>query len=511
MRLRILVLVALVASMGAGAYAELQNVEVGGSIRIRGNMFKWDEDSGPGFLFWQGRSFGDRWRDMRRGKFAFFDNFDGTRVIGPGNVIQSTINRPIWGNFLGRDNRLNDNSFVEQRTRLNIKADFTDEVSAFIELDSYDIWGEDFRSQNYVLGVDGRQNGIDDVEMYQAYIEASEMYGAPLRLRVGRQELSFGSEWLVGVNNTSSRFGGLSFDAIRSTYATDMFSVDAFAAKIVERMGDFGDNDADFYGIYASYLGFEDITIDAYWMFLRDDVSVIGTDKSDLHTIGLRGAGTLGAFDFEAEAAYQFGSIDDRGLGWLADFWTPELDWNAFGGNVELGYTFDMSYQPRVYAGAAYMQGADQEDNVGWFQIFRGGKTTDLAFNRLFSNWEYSEFLENTELSNAFVYRLGGSIMPTESVKLTLAATYIMADEVDSGRFLFWSWEDSDDVGLELGLYADYNYTEDLVFRAGYAHFFADDGLRDGADILWNGLGEMYTAGNSADFDYLFVETEIAF
>ncbi len=104
-----------------------------------------------------------------------------------------------WSAF-SWDEDSNDLSFVEQRTRLNVKADFTNEVSAFIELDSYDIWGEDFRS-NYITGADGRAVSNDDVEMYQAYIEANEMFGMPIRMRVGRQELSFGSEWLVGVND----------------------------------------------------------------------------------------------------------------------------------------------------------------------------------------------------------------------------------------------------------------------------------------------------------------------
>lgn len=433
MRFKALVIIALAVTVGAVAYAELQNVEVGGSIRIRGN-----------------------WVD--------FDN--GMATVGPFGGVAT----------------IDETSFVEQRTRLNVKADFTDEVGAFIELDSYDVWGEDFRSPNYVLGVDNRSVSNDDVEVYQAYVEAKEMWGTPLRLRVGRQELSFGSEWLVGTNDTSWFFPGLSFDAIRLTYATDMFSVDAFAAKLAESMGDFGEDDVDLYGIYGSYLGFEDIVIDAYWLYVRDDTAF----DADLHTIGLRGAGTVGAFDFEAEAAYQFGDIDSFN----------DLDFSAWACNLEAGYTFDMSYQPRVYAGFAYLEGADNDD---------------LAFNRLFSNWEYSEFIENTDLSNAFVYRLGGSIMPTESVKLALAATYFQADEVDQGGWWFWGWEDSDDIGWELGLYADYNYSEDLVFRAGYAHFFGGEALEDGADVALNGLGELFTADDNADFNYLFIETELSF
>ena len=197
--LQTMLIAAIIVGLGSSAYAELQNVQVGGSIRIRGNVFELDT--------------------------------------------------------------LGDVSFVEQRTTIDVTADFTDEVSAFIELDSYDIWGEDFRS-NYVTGVDFRAASGDDVELYQAYIEAREMWGTALRARIGRQEMSLGSEWLVGVNNASSIYQGLSFDGIRLTYATDVFSVDGFWTKLAERFGDFGDNDVDFYGLYVSYTGFEDIVID---------------------------------------------------------------------------------------------------------------------------------------------------------------------------------------------------------------------------------------------------------
>ncbi len=427
-----LLTVALVLGMGATAYAELQNVEVGGSIRIRGNVYEMDDS------------------------LIFADS-----------------------------------SWIEQRTRLNVKADFTDEVSAFIELDSYDVWGEDFRSQNYITGLDTRAASGDDVEVYQGYIEATEMWGTPLMMRVGRQEVSLGSEWLAGTNDTSAFFPGLSFDALMLGYATDMVSVCAWAAKLNETFGDFGDDDVDFYGVYGSYLGFEDVVIDAYWMFVRDDESLTAADI-DLHTIGLRGAGTYGAFDFEAEAAYQFGDVD-LDLPW----WMDDPDVDAFGANLEVGYTFDMNWTPRIFLGGAYLEGSDEDDD-------------EIPFNRLFSNWEYSEFLENTAMSNVWVARAGVSAMPTESVELSLLATYFWADETADGGWWFWSWEADDELGLELGLYGDYQYSEDLVFRAGWAHFFGDDGLEEGNLIVANGLLP-YFGDDDDDYDYLFIETEISF
>jgi len=437
MRYMTLITLALLVAVCVPALAELQNVEVGGSLRIRGNVFEMDK---------------------------------------------------AW--------TMTDTAFTEMRTRLSVKADFTDQVSAFIELDSYDIWGEDFRSANYVTGLDARAASGNDVEMYQAYIDAQKLWGTDLSARIGRQEIKLGSGWLVGTNDANSFFTGLSFDAIRLDYATDMFSVTALDAKLAETLGDFGDDDADLYAIYASYLGFEDITIDAYWMYVKDDVALIGTE-SDLHTVGLRGAGKVGAFDFEAEAAYQFGEAkfpDTKFLWWTVD--DNDVDYDAWACNLEAGYTFDVSYQPRVFLGFAYLEGAGDDS---------------LAFNRLFSDWEYSQFLDTSgDMSNMFVYRAGVSAMPTESIKLALNVSYLVADEVDSGGWWFWSWKNDDTMGWEAGLSGSYQYSEDLGFRAGWSHFFGDDGVNDGNDIWANGLAPWF-GSSSDDYDYIFAETQIKF
>lgn len=391
--LKALVIMALLVSMGSVAVAELQNVEVGGKLRIRGNWFYMDDSAAS-------------------------------------------------------------SAFVEQRTLLNVKADFTDEVSTFIEFDNYNVWGEDFRSL-YLTGADGR--GAGDVDMYQAYIDAKNMWGTPLSMRVGRQELVLGNEFLFGNNDTNAFFTGLSYDALRLSFNNDVVAIDAVAAKLAETLGDLGKDDVDLYGVYASYLGIEDVVIDGYAMYVRDDEVFVG-ENVDLYTVGLRGAGTLGAFDFDANVAYQFGDID-----------IDDVDISAWGVDVRAGYTFDMGWQPRVFANFAWYEGGDDED---------------LAFNRLFSDLEYSAFLDNVNanLTDVFVYALGVQVMPTEAVALKLVGTYFDGDE------------NLDEIGWEVGLCGAYNYSEDLTFRAGYNHFFADDDFAD-----------------DADFDYAFVETEIAF
>ena len=469
--LKLLTIAALVMGLGSYAYAELQNVEVGGSIRIRGNYFEGDDNE-------------------------------------------------VW-----------DSASVEQRTRLNVKADFTEEVSVFIELDSYDIWGEDFRSPDYVTGLDSRASiaGQDaEVEVYQAYIEAKEMWGTPLHLKVGRQEIRLGSEWLVGVNDASSVFQGLSFDGVLLSLVTDPISVHALWSKVAESGMDIFEDDVDLLGVYGSITALEDVVFDLYWIWVIDDGPVAGSymasierperildlpcpyrqaEDTDIHTFGGRVAGAIGGFDFEAEAAYQIGNIDltTNGLDrrrclaiWWNELWgnapktipgvssNEDLDYEAVGVNVELGYTFDMILTPRPFAGFAY---------------FGDGDDSGLPFNRLFSNWEYSEFLENTAMSNAYIYRAGLNVMPTEEIQLSAVGTCFVADrDVTSSREAAW----------ELGVYADYSYSEDLVFRAGYAHLWADDGINNGDRITQNGLAPFDDAGNE-HFDYVFLETEISF
>ena len=491
---KVLTIAAIALATVTAAQAELQNVELDGSLRIRGN---------------------------------WFDNDDNLAINGG-----------------------EDAAFVEQRTRLGVKADFTDDVSTYIEFDAYNNWGDSFRS-NYVTGIDGA-GAADDVALYQAYIEVNNAWGLPIRSRIGRQEIEFGSEWLIGNQDASSIFTGLSFDGIRTTYATDSFSVDFLSLKMAESFNDFGDEDVNLWGLYVSYLGLEDWQFDLYWLFVQEDLdrnlgtangSGIGgavaggflpvlpvSDDADLHTIGLRGAGTYGAFDLESEVAFQFGSVDRRRAGFFNFFNNDQdLDYSAWALNLEGGYTFDMTWTPRVYLGFAYLEGGDT--NTTFVERILGRGSNDLSFNRLFSNWEYSEFIENTDLANSFIYRAGVSAMPTEKISLLLALTYFEADEsVDNGFgngiFNFFDDQDDDSLGWEAGLYADYQYSEDLVFRAGYAHFFGDDGLDDGNFVSANGLGRFFHVernngffrnffgnnnGDDADYNYLYWEAEISF
>ncbi len=508
------------------SHAELQNVQVGGELKIRaiywGNSFNQvlapalvaPEIRWPGF-FLPRRPIGD--------------------VLGGQNVIS----------YWDWDSSQADYFVIEQRTRLNIDADFTNEIRAFLELESYDVWGEDFRS-DYVTGADSRSVTSDDVEVYQAYIEANDMFGYPLRLRIGRQELVLGNAWLVGNSDHHVEFPGVSFDGVRLTYATDAWSVDAFYTKLFENGSIEQDGDVDFSGVYASFYGLENVTFDAYWLWLRDARSLNDTnfiapiewleeifnlddyDVTNLHTVGLRAAGTFGAFDFDAEAAYQFGDAGQVGFLFRPFIYgDDDADYDALAGTLELGYTFDIAWQPRVYLGGAYFEGEDNRDLSFWEwanPFYR--PESSVSFNRLFSDRVYSYFIdEMSELSNFWTVYGGASAQPTESIEAGVNVAYLDSLEtfdqpyfVRVGQFKlplapalsFWTKETDSELGVEAGIWARYHYSEDLIFEVGWYHIFTGDGLADGNYNDFNGL--LFNGGtDDEDANYFYFDTKLCF
>jgi len=514
--------------LATAATAELESVAVGGEIRIRGNYWlnSFNSGSAPGLVAnrvrWgaapvTGRSMGDLFGDGRvRSHFDWSD--DG-----------------------------NDYAVVEQRVRLCLRAEFTEDVAALIELDAFDMWGEDFRS-NYVTGVDVAARSDDDIEVFQAYVDMCDVFGVPLRLRLGRQEIEWGDGWLLGANADFPEATGLSFDAIRATYSGDAFEMDAFLGKLAERSPLEQDGDTDLYGLRGMWHATDALDVDLFWLWLRDASSVADTDGplvvewmedlvgvddyecTNLHTIGLRLSGMAGAFDYDAKAAYQFG--DAAHVGALFAPYTygdDDAEYDAWAADLEAGYTFDAAWRPRWALGAAYVDGEDRRDLsfAEWANPFAPllpGRAS-VSFNRLFTSVSYSPIIDEMgELSNFWSVRTGVRVTPTEKVEAGLDVAYFGVLEafdspislrvgpvrVVTRTLVFWTQESGSDIGWQTHLWAKYRWTDDLVISAGWARLFTGDALEDGAFVDLNGL--MYNGGtDDCDADYVYVQSTIRF
>jgi len=496
--------------MWAGsAYAELQNVSVGGQIRIRGRY--WSQCySGP---------------DMAS---PYSSSRVSGRAIGP-NGIGSLYD---WCNC-----RM---AFVEQRTALNVSMDFTDNVSAFVEVDSYDLWGEDFRSKDYLKGVDTRAQSTDDVEIFQSYVQAKDIGGLPLTARIGRQSLKLGKGWLVG--DYVSATLALSFDGVRLTYKEDDWTVDGFWFKLAETMGSFGEGDVDFYGLYATYTFSEALELSGYYFYVRDDHDIDDNAKAtpmtrvwericnlngygitNLHTVGLRANGKASGFDYDLELSYQFGQADGLGAMYkLNGYGDPGAEFGGWGGDFEAGYTFELPRAPRVFVGGCYFYGADGRERtlLEYFNPFYRPEAS-AAFNRLFTGMAHTSIWDSrggtSTFSNFYQVRTGvtGKINDSLSSCLTLAY-YWVADPWDEPANLFanlmpwWTKEASNKIGTLANLWVQYNYSKDVSVRVGWEHFFTEEGLTGGNFLLH--YGTMFTGGmDNNDADYVYFDLLVKF
>lgn len=560
--------VAMSIAFAQQSSAELQNVEIGGQLQIRGNYYS----DAYGYQV-GGRpspNVGFRWRDLYlsgrpTGAAASYNNFTGNSILSNFNWNDSSFGR----------------SYINQRTRLHINADFTDNVSAFVEVDSASNWGDkgdddnlpEFRS-DYFTGNDGFSD--PDVSLYQAYIQTDSTFGVPLRLRIGRQELSFGSGWLVDTNFKGQKFLGLSFDALRATYSTEKFTLDAFASKLAERSGVETDGDTDFYGLYGSLRPIDDpdasydITIDAYWFLLRDarawsdtngfisnflEEQLGGDDYSPLtmNTVGARTAlaknvGERGTLKVELEGAYQFGEA-----GWIGGLFRPynllgsvfsnstifgrnrygddSADFDTWAAHLKTAYEVESKHAPKVFMEFAYYGGEDNR-SVSFADWMRGNinpfyrPNASVSFNRLFSDTEHSSLLDlDNSLSNVWLVGVGGSFMPTEKVEILAQLYHFEALEAFSSPYsvrlagisivpLFpFSFIDSDnktDLGYEASIHVIYTYSQDLRFQVGWTHLFVNEGLGQGN--FNDGNGFFFNGGtDSDDVDYIYAQTTVSF
>ncbi|MCK5558323.1 MAG: alginate export family protein [Candidatus Hydrogenedentes bacterium] len=418
-KLILFAVMALVVAVGANAYAELKNVEVGGSIRLRGDIYD------P----------------------SFFNDHN------PGDDFLSTT------------------------TRLNISAEMTDGVSAFIELQQINIWGDQIGDDGWssVPGAPPSLTDEDGFSLYRGYILIEDVGdNEGLSLKIGRQELTYGTEFILGNND----FGpGLSHDAIAAIYVQDDMRVDLFAAKVAEGRTMWGtedDADVDLFGIYSTYTGMEDYVVDAYLLFARAaDWGGAGpiyvpppqvpteTDPSQLWTLGARVGGVYEALDYNGEAAFQFGDN-----GWGGDYEGWALD-------AGVGYSFDYECNPRLGLNYTFSSGDDGE--------FDDDTETFLA--PFADNYHRYGYMDLFGLGNLNVLKLSVTAEPTEKIGVGCHLLHFLAVEHEDNVAPYGGAgganANSDTVGTELDLVADYAYSEDLSFELAFAHFWASGYTRD--------------------------------
>src|SRR5215472_5463366 len=195
-----------------------------------------------------------------------------------------------------------------------------------------------------------------------------------LTLRVGRQEMAFGSGRMIALREGPNV--PLSFDGLRLSWRIPAWQVDGFATRPVQNNpGIFDDppqHDFAFWGVYVSHplaAGAGKPVLDVYYLGLDRKNAVFnqGVGRETRHTLGARLPGQHASWNYDSETMYQFGAF---GVGAI-DAWRAATD---------LGYTFaSVLWHPKIGLAADIASGD------------RDPAEPDLqTFNALFQSGTYS-------------------------------------------------------------------------------------------------------------------------
>ena len=351
----------------------------------------------------------------------------------------------------------------------------------------------------------------DSIDLHQAFIGLGNAKEFPVTAKVGRQELSYGDERLVGAFDWSNL--GRVFDAAKLRFENDTLWVDAFAGRVVlANDGGFNvANDYDWFsGVYAStkelipkqetQLYFLARNTDA-----KSPAATTGSPQAggptarDIYTVGLRFkslSGQFGGWDYDAELAGQFGNYYEPSL-------TNNLDHQAFAVHVAGGYTWTKTKgSPRLGLEYNFASG-DSNATDGKHGTFENLFPTNHKF------YGYMDFVSWQNIHNV---RLASSLKPVKG--LTLTADY----------HLFWLAETADYfyavsgaarktggygikpangsfAGSELDLIATYAIRAYASAQIGYGHFFTGDYVKN----------SLAGTGGAKGADYIYAQLTFNF
>jgi hypothetical protein len=219
--------------------------------------------------------------------------------------------REVWEQ-IGNDNWGQNpymNGYLNERYMLSFDVHYGKHVRSFVELKS--------GLNSYRMG---GPRPIDEKKLdFQAgFLEVGTSKGAnAVALRVGRQELEFGSGRLVDVREGPNV--RLSFDGFMVKSKIGAWQIDGFAFRPDLDKFEFFDNAPDhavgFWGVYANRPIFSKTSLDVYYLGLNREQATFerGTAQEVRHSLGARlsrpVATERSGLDFDYEGLGQFGTF----------------------------------------------------------------------------------------------------------------------------------------------------------------------------------------------------------
>ena len=305
-------------------------------------------------------------------------------------------------------------------------------------------------------------------DLRQGYVDIGSAK-APVAARVGRQEIVFGDQRLVG--HAGWLNAARSFDAARLTIRSKPAQIDVFAASVVRVLDDEFDKSGNgnrFAGAYVtSGRVLPQATFEPYVFYRRDTNQRAETGSLgslDQVTIGTRLVGRLPArLDYNVEMDLQRGSLGSDSL-------------RAWAGHWQLRVSLPYPGTPRVTGEYSYASGdSDPTDGIR--------RTFDQLYPTAHDKYGLAD---QVGWRNIHDVRVGAEVTPLKATPITVNYhSYWLAERRDalyaaSGAAVarVTAGAASARVGQELDVQVSRPLFPQLALTAGYAHLFAGPFLK---------------------------------
>ena len=312
-------------------------------------------------------------------------------------------------------------------------------------------------------------------------------------VHVGRINMDIGSRRLVArsrFSNTSQAFDGIHWRLAKKKewFFRAFFSEVVTNRDTTNRLGLFTNGGDYFWGLSYGNSHFSWARTQLYY-FGRDDEGKHGGTERNHSTLGIRlyQRPGIGAYDYEAESAWQFGTVDN-------------MDHFAYFQHISLGYTFAFPWSPRILTMYDYASGTKNPNGnkSHTFDSLFGARRFEYSATSLFGPFYRSN------ISSPGI-RLITHPHPTLDLNVKYRAWYLaqskdqwvnsgMQDPTGAaGNFL------GQDVEVRLQWHPSPNFTID----AGYDHFFKGSYIKNQTNVPGN--------PSSNDTNYFYIQTELMF
>lgn len=325
---------------------------------------------------------------------------------------------------------------------------------------------------------------VNPFELLQAYV-AMPLVNS--QLRVGRFTMDVGSRRLVARNrfrNTLNNFTGLDWQwqsknkqQLRLFYTLPVQRL--VEGNILDNKSAFDkqDDEVVFWGAYYHLptLSWGD-NAEVYWFALDEDDSLgRATSNRDIYTIGFRlyRKAKTQKFDYQIESVYQFG--DSRSSRTA----TTDLEHKAHFQHIELGYSFQHSWNPRLVLQYDYASGdeSNTDNDNNRFSTLFGARRFDFGPTSI-----YGPFAR----ANISTPGLRLQIKPKQNVKVFFALrSFWLASNNDAWTTASIRNAASNNdsyIGTQIETRLRWDVLPKSVrLEAGAAHIFAGDLMKNAA------------------------------